>query len=107
MDALFTEDDFFALVSASSPQMKKSALILHGEYFIQLIILVKCQYFKWLWYTLLEQKVAKSRNLLKIFGTKSSGTKSRVEVIVAQNLESKSRGNLMSRKIQKLKVAGT
>ena len=68
--------------------------------------------------TLLEQKVAgtKSREVaqcfekkleLKVAGTKSCGTKSRVELIVAQNLETKSRGNLMSRKIQKLKVAGT
>ena len=60
-----------------------------------------------------EQKVTKSRNVLKkklelkVAGTKSCGTKSRVELIVAQNLETKSRGNLMSRKIQKLKVAGT
>ena len=44
---------------------------------------------------------------LNVAGTKSCGTKSRVELIVAQNLETKSRGNLMSRKIQKLKVAGT
>ena len=28
-------------------------------------------------------------------------------IIVAQNFETKSRGNLMSRKIRKLKVAGT
>ena len=68
--------------------------------------------------TLLEQKVAgtKSREVAQCFekkleqkvaGTKSRGTKSRVELIVAQNFKTKSRGNLMSRKIQKLKVAGT
>ena len=70
------------------------------------------------WSTLLEQKVAgaKRREVaqcfenfseLKVAGTKSCGTKSCVELIVAQNFKTKSRGNLMSRKIQKLKVAGT
>ena len=42
-----------------------------------------------------------------VAGTKSRGTKSRVELIVAQNFKTKSRGNLMSRKIRKQKVAGT
>ena len=48
--------------------------------------------------TLLEQKVAV---------TKSRETKSRVELIIAQNSKTKSRGNLMSHKIGKQKVAGT
>ena len=43
----------------------------------------------------------------KVAGTKSRGTKSRVELIVAQKFKTKSRGNLMSRKIRKQKVAGT
>ena len=69
-------------------------------------------------YTLLEQKFAGTKNCkvaqcfekkleLKVEGTKSCGTKGRVELVVAQNLETKSRGNLISRKIQKLKVAGS
>ena len=44
---------------------------------------------------------------LHFAGTKSRGTKSGVELIVAQNSKTKSPGNLMSRKIRKKKVAGT
>ena len=51
-------------------------------------------------------EIKKSREQ-KVAGTKSRGTKSPVELIVAQNFKTKSRGNLMSRQIRKQKIPGT